>query len=666
MANRHLFSTLTTGLSRLSRAQQWGLLLGLSVIIAISFYLLFFIDVSSYHTIVSTQKTNDISNTLHKAGIHFRVDSKTDSVQVPVDQLTKAQSILSGIESSASQFKGFDALSKESKIGTSRFIETARYRHALETELAKTISGLQYVKQARIHLALPKETVFANNKQKASASIFLEATLNEHLAPQQVTAIRQFVADSVSNLNIDDVSIIDQYGTLLSKNDDSKQLFYTQVIEQDYVKRITKLLTPLLGEDKVKVHVSAEVNLLPREDAIKSLGPSVLLKRLSVAVTVDNLTKVNTNMDEVISVPLSTEEIQQITNLIKSVIGFNSARGDQISVVNIPFLKEKKVTNQVLPSLKEARWDKTSISLSVIAFTIFLLIITRTIMKKRADQRRKQISSAAFSRGAITEKAKPIKLNREIESDLLTEDQSAPVAQEEKTPEYQSIASLCQQDAKTIISFLRGNHPQIIAMLLTYLDSEKAARVLDELPSSLRSDILCRIASIGSISPFVLQTLDHTIKQTLKEKCNVTTLPTKGVKLAANIMNYMDLDKEQAVVDELSMIDQKLSQRIQAQMLPFERLAELGAESIHVVTQSVPMATFMLALKGVDQRTRDIFLKGMSAGAAQQLKESLEAKRPVQLSKVMAAQKEVVAIVKRMIQQGEIVLTSSDNMIWNS
>ena len=667
MASKNRVKVLTTGLSQWSQTHRWSVLLAVSALITFSVYLLFFIDTTAYQPLINSQKTSDISNTLRKAGIKFKVDHRADTVQVPADQFAKAQQALSSAQSSAHQFKGFDALANESSIGMSRFVETAQYRHALEAELAQTISELQDVKYARVHLAIPKETVFVHHKKKVSASIFLDAESNERLDPHQVMAIKQFVANSVPNLSVNDVSIIDQHGTLLSQNDESKQLFYTHMIEQDYAKRITNLLTPLLGADKVKVQVSADTHMRPKEEAAKSFPP-VLLKHLSIAIAIDNLTKVDPETGNIISVPLSREEIKRITSLVKGVIGFNPARGDQLSIVNIPFLKGNKVTTNIVPSWgTQGISDKEKIILGAIILAVLLSVVVVMVLKKINPQRKKERPSAAFSSNAASKTTKPIKLNLETESNML-DVQKAPTLSndEDPLPEYPGISNLCRQHAKMIVSFLRDNHPQIIAVLLTYLDGEKAASVLNALPSSLRSDILCRIASIGPVSPIVLKALDGVLKEKMNDTRNVTTLPTKGVKLAADIIHCMELDVEQTVIRELSTVDKKLSQRIQEQIVSFEKLIGLGSDSMNAIVHSVPMSTFMLALKGVDEKTRKTFLDRMTDSKAQQLKENLETKRPVKLSKVIAAQKEVVAIARRMIKRGEIVPSSNDKVIWCS
>ena len=218
------------------------------------------------------------------------------------------------------------------------------------------------------------------------------------------------------------------------------------------------------------------------------------------------------------------------------------------------------------------------------------------------------------------------------------------------------VATLGWQDEHAIISLIRDEHPQIIAVILTYLDSEKAALVLNGLPQVVRKDIMRRIAGIGSISPIALNELNQFIEESSKDVKSFKTSQTGGAKLAANIINYLGTEIESELIKDIEEFDQELSEKIKEYIFPFEDLAAIDKRSLQTLLRGVSTDTLMLALKGVEDKTRDSFLSNMSERAAEMLKDDLEASGPTQLSKVITAQKEIVGTAQRMAKDGEIVL----------
>ncbi len=235
---------------------------------------------------LSDQDASQVIESLQKANIDYHVDPNSGAVMVASSKVHDARMKLAaeGLPRSASS--GFSMLNEEQKLGTSQFMEKARYQHALEKELAMSIAKVSSVKAARVHLAVPKESVFLRNRKAASASVLLDLYPGHRLEPGQVAAIANLVASSVPSLELANVSIIDQYGHLMSQNQSSAQLAATASqfqhvtqVENSYIKRIENILVPILGPDGVKAQVTAEMDFTSTEQTRESYNPDMAALR---------------------------------------------------------------------------------------------------------------------------------------------------------------------------------------------------------------------------------------------------------------------------------------------------------------------------------------------------------------------------------------------------
>jgi len=315
---------------------------------------------------------------------------------------------------------GLEIIEGESGFSTSQFMESARYHHAIETELARTIGNLRPVQYARVHLAEIKSTVFLRNKQQPSASVFLYLFAGRSLEKSQVMSIVHLVASSVPDLDSSNVTVVDQHGRLLNSPDDDsdfvrtgQQLEQVREIENTYVNRIEALLTPMLGPNRVRATVTAQIDFTVREEtrelydrdnaairseqvaenrqlepatdggipgALSNQPPSAAaatadgtagepeptpineslkrirnyeldrtlshtrqptgsISRLSVAVLVDDK-QVLGEKGKITTEPLTGDELANLEQLVRDAVGFDEARGDRVSVSNVPFIDE--------------------------------------------------------------------------------------------------------------------------------------------------------------------------------------------------------------------------------------------------------------------------------------------------------------------------------------
>lgn len=218
------------------------------------------------------------------------------------------------------------------------------------------------------------------------------------------------------------------------------------------------------------------------------------------------------------------------------------------------------------------------------------------------------------------------------------------------------IKNLQFKTSQAVVALIRDEHPQVIAVILSYLDGAKSARVLELLPDELRRGVMRRIAKIGSVSPRAMTVLNDLVESEVKEIKSFRNMKKGGVKLAADIMTYINGDVETEILEDLTKFDESLTEKIQEHMFPFEKLIELDKRSLQVLLREASSESLVLALKGVDSETQDLFFASMSERAAEMLKDDLEAKGPTQLSKVVEGQKDVVATAQQLAKEGTIVM----------
>ena len=389
------------------------------------------------------QDAAQIAQALDTNAIPYKLEG-SGTITVPADRVHDARLKLAG-QGLPEGDGGFAVMSKDPGFGVSQFMEGARYNHALETELARTITNLQAVEGARVHLAMPRQSAFVRDRRKPSASVFLQMKPGRRLESEQVTAIVNLVASSIPELEAQQVTVVDQQGRLLSSPDGNsevaereKQMEIARELEERYTQRVEQLLSPLIGSGKVRAQVVADVEMSTTEEAREQYRPESQivrseqtaeetsrngagpqgvpgaltnqpptagtalppgssaapataqaaaadpanpnagatpsppdntskqatrnyeidrtvaytklpagrLKRLTVAVLVDNL-RARAEDGTVSETPLTPEQIENMTRLVKDAVGFNEARGDSVNVVNASFRGETKPEEMV-------------------------------------------------------------------------------------------------------------------------------------------------------------------------------------------------------------------------------------------------------------------------------------------------------------------------------
>lgn len=222
----------------------------------------------------------------------------------------------------------------------------------------------------------------------------------------------------------------------------------------------------------------------------------------------------------------------------------------------------------------------------------------------------------------------------------------------------QGIETLKWMDPRVVADMLRNEHPQIMAIVLSNLDADQAGAVLAALPKEMHTDLLVRVATLDLVQPSALEELDLILERQVSGNAAMQTSTVGGVNKAAEILNFVEPEVEAEVMEQIKEADADLGQQIEDLMFVFENLGEADDASIQALLREISTDTLLLALKGVDETMREKFFNNMSKRAAEMLRDDLDAKGPVRLSEVEAAQKEILGIARRMAEEGTISLGS--------
>ena len=264
--------------------RQVGLLVGLAASIAIGFGMVLWSQQPDYKPLYGSLNgvdANKVVEALSAADIGYKIEPNSGALLVKADDLGRARMKVAGAGLAPTDSNvGFEILDKEQALGTSQFMEATNYRRGLEGELARTVASLNNVKGARVHLAIPKSSVFVRDDRKPSASVLVELYPGRSLEPSQVLAIVNLVATSVPELDKSQVTVVDQKGNLLSEQiQDSaltqagKQFDYSRRVEGMLTQRVHNILQPVLGNDRYKAEVSADLDFSAVESTSEQFNP---------------------------------------------------------------------------------------------------------------------------------------------------------------------------------------------------------------------------------------------------------------------------------------------------------------------------------------------------------------------------------------------------------
>ena len=419
------------------------------------------------YTGLDQKATAEATDLLRAAQIPFALDPATGGITVPEKNLHDARLKLAGSGLTDSGKLGFELMERDPGFGVSQFVESARYQHALETELSRTINTLRPVRDSRVHLAIPKPSAFTRQRDVASASVTLELRGGQQLERSQVDAIVHMVAASIPDLAPERVTVVDQSGRMLSITDPNSEAAvnaaqFEQVRRQEtsFNQRIRELLEPMTGPGRVNPEVSVDMDFSVTEEARELYNgepqklrseqmsenttstpgpqgvpgatsnsppgqqaapataqtptessknatrnyeldrtlqhtrqPAGRIKRVSVAVLVDNVPRAGAN-GKMSPQPLSAAELTRVEALVKQAVGFNAERGDTVSVMNAPFVRD--TTPVEGPAWWELPWvhDAGRMLLGAVVVLALLFGVLRPALRAITGQNKKNDEQA--------------------------------------------------------------------------------------------------------------------------------------------------------------------------------------------------------------------------------------------------------------------------------
>jgi flagellar M-ring protein FliF len=274
-APAHAFSALPGGM------RQIVLLVGVALSIALGIVIVLWARGPSYSLLYSQlgdRDAGDVVQALQTANIPYRLEGA--SIQVPASLVHDARLKLASQGLPHGTGRGLELIEESNSFGVSELMEGARYQHMLETELARTIASLQPVENARVHLAIPKQSVFVRDRRSASASVMVQLYAGRMLEEAQVAAVVHLVASSVPDLEASQITVVDQQGRLLTMPDSShdmelsaQQFDHVHRVETAYARRIEDLLTPLVGMDRVRATVTVDMDFTVAEETRETFNP---------------------------------------------------------------------------------------------------------------------------------------------------------------------------------------------------------------------------------------------------------------------------------------------------------------------------------------------------------------------------------------------------------
>ena len=273
------------GFLNLEFGRQLGLMVGLAASVAVGVAVALWSMNGDYKPLYGSLERIDSANVidvLTSSDIDYRIDQRSGALLVAGADIQRARLKLAAAGMPSDRNIGFEILDKEQPLGTSQFMETARYRRSLEGELARTISSIAAVRSARVHLAIPKSTVFLRDQREPRASVFIEAFQGRRVSDDQGQAIANLIVSSVPELSLRNVTVVDQRGNLLSDfsadpkyAEAARQNDYVRQVEMDILQRVNSLLEPILGGEKFRAEVAAELDFTEREQTAEIYNPDL-------------------------------------------------------------------------------------------------------------------------------------------------------------------------------------------------------------------------------------------------------------------------------------------------------------------------------------------------------------------------------------------------------
>jgi len=388
-------NNLVEGFNNLNLVRQVALMVALASSVAIGFAVVLWTQGEDYRPLyagLDRLDSNEVVQILETNDIHFVVDTKSGALLVAADQLHQARLKLAEFGLPGDSSIGFELLDQEQPLGTSQFMESARYKRSLEGELARTITSINSVRSSRVHLAIPKNSVFVRDAREPRASVFLELYSGLAIKQQQVRAIGNLIASSIPELKLENVTIVDQKGNLLSTGDDDP------TIKKAMEDNGAAPAQPSNTRQQATRNFELDRSISYTKHQVGKV------RRLSVAVVVDDREVVDPVTGERSYETWTDNEIERLSILIRDAVGYSAIRGDSVNVINTPFIDDGIFSQEIAePPFWEQAWFSDLIKpfagflVVLVLFVGFLRPIIKTLARtgeqSREDEEAKQLAA---------------------------------------------------------------------------------------------------------------------------------------------------------------------------------------------------------------------------------------------------------------------------------
>ena len=246
---------------------------------------------------------------------------------------------------------------------------------------------------------------------------------------------------------------------------------------------------------------------------------------------------------------------------------------------------------------------------------------------------------------------------RKILEQALGPTKAEALIRELNSTDYGNMVDLLDNlDAKTIANFLSQEHPQTIAVILAKLKAKQTGEIISMLPQELQAEVVLRIADVDQVSPEILQEIDEVIRRELTAMGSIQRFKVGGIEKVVEMFNHLDRTREKQILDKLDVLNPPLAEVIRKHLFTFEDIFKLDDKSLQSIMREVSNDTLTLAMKTATDDIKDKIFKNISARAADMIREDLEVMGPVRLSDVEKAQSEIIKIVRKMEEEGKVVL----------
>jgi len=219
-----------------------------------------------------------------------------------------------------------------------------------------------------------------------------------------------------------------------------------------------------------------------------------------------------------------------------------------------------------------------------------------------------------------------------------------------------TLESLELIDPKTLANFLRGEHPQTIALILSHLDAKKFGETLKLLPESIHTELILRVCNLESVSPDIIDEIDDVLRNEIQRMGNISSQRLGGVDPIVEMLNLMDKATQESILDRLEERDPELTEQIRKKMFVFDDLIKVDDRGIQAILRDVKPDQLKLALKTSSDSVRELILKNMSQRASENLREEMANMAPAKLTDVETAQFEIVQVARKLADEGKIMI----------